>query len=210
MNKSFDIYLVMNKLREKRKIFRDENDFRQELDDTIRDMYDNSRVKIEYPAPFNSKKGIDIVVKINDDYYPIELKYKRKHFKGIIDNVEYDLPYDSAQNENSYRIVEDIERIEKFRDNEPKFKKGYTLFLTNDLSYLNEPRENSQYKDFSVHQGNILNGTLTWAEGSSKLEDKKFNSPIILKGTYIMNWKEYSNLDSENGKFMYLINEINR
>lgn len=212
MSTDFDMNLVIDKLKERKKIFRNENDLKQELSDIIPDIYDNVKVYREYPAPFddNAKKGIDLVIKMNNVYYPIEVKYKRKHYKGIVGDVEYSLPYDSAQNENSYRIVEDIERIEKFRDNEPKFKKGYTLFLTNDLSYLNEPRENSQYKDFSVHQGNILNGTLTWAEGSSKLEDKKFNSPIILKGTYTMNWKEYSNLDSENGKFMYLINEIDR
>ncbi len=210
MNKSFDIDLVMDKLRAKRKIFRDENDFKQELSDIIQDLYDNVRVNIEYPANFNTKKAIDIVVKMNTEYYPIEVKYKRKQYKGIVDSIEYSLPSDNAQTENSYRIVEDIERIERFRDNEPMFNKGYTLFLTNDLSYLNEPKETSQYKVFSVHQGNTLNGTLTWAEGSSKLEDKKFSSPIILNGTYTMNWKEYSNLDSKNGKFMYLLNEIKR
>ena len=55
-------------------------------------MYNNVRVKVEYPAPFNTKKGIDIVVVMDNEYYPIELKYKRKSFKGIVDNIEYDLP----------------------------------------------------------------------------------------------------------------------
>ena len=210
MNKSFDMNLVMDTLREKKKIFRDESDFKQELSDIIQDIYDDVRVHKEYPANFNTKKNIDIVVKINNEYYPIEVKYKRKTYKGIVDNIEYSLPSDNAQTENSYHIVKDIERIEKFRDNEPMFNTGYTLFLTNDLSYMKEPRETSQYKAFSVHQGNTLNGTLNWTEGSSKLEDKKFNSPIILNGTYTMKWKEYSNLDSDNGTFMYLINEINR
>jgi len=204
--------LVIDKLKERRKIFRNENDLKQELSDIIPDIYDNVKVYREYPAPFddNAKKGIDLVIKMNNELYPIEVKYKRKQYKGIVDNIEYSLPSDNAQTENSYRIVEDIERIEKFRDNEPMFNKGYTLFLTNDLSYTKEPKETSQYRAFSVHQGNTLNDTLTWSEGSPKLDNKKFSSPIILKGTYTMNWKDFSNLDNENGTFMYLLNEINR
>lgn len=204
-----NIDLIMDTLRERKKIFRDENDFRQELDDTIRDMYSNAaRVKIEYPAPFNTKKGIDIVVIMDNKYYPIELKYETKSFKGIVDNIEYDLPNDNAQNENSYRCVKDIERIEKFRDTEPLFEKGYTIVLTNDLSYLNEPREDSQYVDFSIHEGAVKTGTLNWKRETPK---KGFEDPITLKGTYHINWKEYSKLnDEKSGTFMYLVNEIDK
>ncbi len=208
MDIGFNVYLVLDELRKRKKIFRDENDFRQELVDTIQDMYDNVRVKVEYPAPFNTKKGIDIVVVMDNEYYPIELKYKRKSFKGIVDNIEYDLPSDNAQNENCYRAVKDIKRIEDFRDNEPLFKKGYTVFLTNDLSYMNKPREDSQYMEFSVHENSVKTGTLNWKRENPKTG---FEEPITLKGTYTMNWKEYSNLnDEKSGTFMYLVNEIDK
>ena len=208
MDIGFNVYLVLDELRKRKKIFRDENDFRQELVDTIQDMYDNVRVKVEYPAPFNTTKGIDIVVVMDNEYYPIELKYKRKSFKGIVDNIEYDLPSDNAQNENCYRAVKDIKRIEDFRDNEPLFKKGYTVFLTNDLSYMNKPREDSQYMEFSVHENSVKTGTLNWKRETPK---NGFEEPITLKGTYTMNWKEYSNLNNEkSGTFMYLINEIDK
>ena len=206
MNMSFNVNLVLAELMKRRKIFRDENDFRQELVDTIQDMYDNVRVKVEYPAPFNTKKGIDIVVVMDNEYYPIELKYKRKLFKGIVDNVEYDLPSDNAKNENCYRVIQDIKRIEDFRDNEPLFKRGYTVFLTNDLTYMDKPKEDSQYIEFSVHENSVKTGTLNWKRETPK---NGFEEPIILEGTYIMNWKEYSNLNEEkSGTFMYLVNEI--
>ncbi len=208
MNTSFDIYLVLDELRKRKKIFRDENDFRQELDDVIREMYSNARVKIEYPAPFNPKKDIDIVVIMDNDYYPIELKYKKRAFKGIVDNIEYNLSTDSAQNENCYHALKDIERIEKFKNNEPLFKKGYTVFLTNDLSYLNEPRENAEYKEFSIHENAVKTGTLNWNRETPKTG---FEEPIILNGTYTMNWKEFSKINDEKaGTFMYLVNEIDK
>lgn len=208
MNRTFDINLVLNNLREKRKIFRDENDLKQELSNSIYDTYNNIRVDREYPANFDTKKAIDIVVIMDNKFYPIEVKYKRKTYKGIVDNIEYNLPSDNAHNENCYRAIRDIERIEKFKDNEPKVDKGYTIFLTNDLSYLNEPRENSQYINFSIHENSVKTGTLNWKRENPKTG---FEEPITLKGTYTMNWKEYSNLnDEKSGTFMHLVNEIDK
>ena len=39
---------------------------------------------------------------------------------------------------------------------------GYTIFLTNDLSYLKKPGENTEYKEFSIHKNAIKTGTLNW------------------------------------------------
>lgn len=150
MNTDFDINLVLDELRKRNKIFRNEDDLKQKLRDVILDLYNNARVETEYSSPFDVRKSIDIVLIRDNEYYPIELKYKKLAFKGIVDNIEYNLSTDNAQNENCYSALKDVERIEKFRDNEPLFKKGYTIFLTNDLSYLNVPRENAEYKEFSI------------------------------------------------------------
>ena len=71
MNRTFDINLVLNNLREKRKIFRDENDLKQELSNSIYDTYNNVRVDREYPANFDTKKAIDIVVIMYNKFYTI-------------------------------------------------------------------------------------------------------------------------------------------
>ncbi len=135
----FDINLVLDKLKLSNKKFLNENDFRQELINVIEEVYPTCKTRTEYPANFNINKAIDILVILDNKYYPIELKYPIKE-KGY------------AKNEQCYKYLQDIERIETFRDNEPLFEKGYTILLTNDKSYLNIPKEDSDYIEFSIHE----------------------------------------------------------
>lgn len=206
MDNSFDIGLVLEVLKRRHKIFRNEDDLKVKLYDVIRDIYRNLRVETEYYASFDNKKDIDIVVIMGNEYYPIELKYKKSAFKGIVDSIEYNLSNDEARNIGRYLFLKDIERIEKFRDNEPLFKKGYTIFITNDLSYLKET--SNEDIEFSIHEGVIKTGTLNWNRETPK---KDYEEPITLKGTYTMNWKEFSKINDEKaGTFMYLVNEIDK
>lgn len=206
MDNSFDIDLVLEVLKRRHKIFRNEDDLKVKLYDVIRDIYRNVRIETEYSAPFSTRKDIDIVVIINNEYYPIELKYKNSSFKGIVDNIEYDLPADYAQNIGRYLFLKDIERIEKFRDNEPLFKKGYTIFITNDLSYLNVTT--NEDIEFSIHEGAIKSGVLNW---NREIPKTGYEEVITLKGSYEMNWKEFSKINDEKaGAFMYLVNEIDK
>jgi len=87
VNTDFDINLVLDELRKRNKIFRNEDDLKQKLRDVIRDMYENTRIETEYRSPFDVRKSIDIVVIRDNEYYPIELKYKKLAFKGIVDNI---------------------------------------------------------------------------------------------------------------------------
>lgn len=206
MDNSFDIYLVLEVLKRRHKIFRNEDDLKVKLHDVIRDIYRNLRVETEYYASFDNKKDIDIVVITDNGYYPIELKYKKSAFKGIVDNMEYNLSNDVAQNIGRYLFLKDIERIEKFRNNEPLFIKGYTIFITNDLSYLNV--STNEDTEFSIHENAVKTGTLNWNRETPKTG---FEEPIILNGTYTMNWKEFSKINDEKaGSFMYLVNEIDK
>lgn len=206
MDNSFDIGLILEVLKRRHKIFRNEDDFKVKLYDVIRDIYRNLRVETEYYASFDNKKDIDIVVIMGNEYYPIELKYKKSAFNGIVDSIEYNLSNDEARNIGRYLFLKDIERIEKFRDNEPLFKKGYTIFITNDLSYLKET--SNEDIEFSIHEGVIKTGTLNWNRETPK---KDYEDPITLNGTYTMNWKEFSKItDEKAGTFMYLVNEIDK
>lgn len=207
MNENFNISLVIDKLRESSKIFSKEADFQQEMALMIRKLYPSATVKLEYNPTYDDRAAIDILVIIDNKWYPIELKYKTKKLNIVVDNIAYHLKDHDANNESCYLYLKDIEKIEKFKDNEPLFEKGYTIFLTNDLLYLKEPRESSQYIEFSLYEGAIKSGTMNWKREAVK---KGFEEPITLKGTYTLNWKEYSTLDSENGTFMYLVNEIDK
>ncbi len=188
----FDINLVMEKLRERKKEFVNENDLKQEMVNVIEDLYSNARTRMEYPTNFNANKAIDILVIINNKHFPIEVKYPT--IKG-----------EHPKNEQCYKYLQDIERIEKFRDNDPLFEKGYTIILTDIKSFKEKPTsENVDYYDFSIHERAEKTGTLMWQKG----EKKRFEQPITLKGTYKMNWKEYSQLN--NHIFIYLVNEIDK
>jgi hypothetical protein len=77
-NYLFDINLVMEKLKSKREIFVSEADFQLELAWIIKEQYPDALVRLEYCPYFNPSMHIDILVIIDNQWIPIELKYKTK------------------------------------------------------------------------------------------------------------------------------------
>ena len=207
---SFDIELVVSKLKAKRKIFVSEADLQLELAWLIKDEYPNAKVRLEYCPVFDSNMHIDILVVLDSKWIPIELKYKTKGCFKNIDNETYNLKNHSAKDVNCYLYLKDIQRIEKIRENVSDFAEGYTMFVTNELSYTKKPRKlNCVYKEFSLENGIIKNGILDWSKEASTGTKKNCENPIELKSNYVMNWNIYSKIDDTNtGTFLYLINKI--
>lgn len=209
MNNVFDIKLVIDKLRNKRKIFVSERDLQLEMALTIKELYPNAKIRLEYCPSFDLNMHIDILVIIDGKWYPVELKYKTRGCKKIVDNEIFNLKNHGAKDVNSYLYLKDIVRIEKIKNNVEEFEKGYAVFITNDLSYMNKPNENVIFEDFSLENEITKNGMLCWKENASKGTMGKNEQSIILKGSYKLKWQLYSRLDNENnGTFMYLISEI--
>ena len=207
----FDLQLVLDTLKKKRKIFVSEADFQLELAWEIKKAYKNAKVRLEYCPSFNPSLHLDILVIIDNQWYPIGLKYKKKGCEKIADGEYFNLKNDGARDIGCYLYLKDIQRIEKIQENVKEFKKGYTIMLTNDLCYTKEPgRDNSAYQAFSLAEDSIKTGTLNWKVGSKTGEAPQVNKPIVLNGSYKMHWQEYSRLDDTNtGTFKYVINEIN-
>ena len=94
-----------------------------DYDDIFVEYYVNRHLVHNYPWNNDKKISVDIVVRINNDYIPIEIKYKTKrqifphHVFGTQTNVE--LAEQGAQNEGCYSFWKDIKRIEIFQE---KFK----------------------------------------------------------------------------------------
>ena len=82
----FDLGLIVHKLKERRKIFVSEADFQLELAWTIKENYPNAKIRLEYCPIFDLNMHIDILVIMNNKWYPIELKYKTKGCKKVIDD----------------------------------------------------------------------------------------------------------------------------
>ena len=210
--KEFNIELIISKLKEKRKIFVSEADFQLEIAWIIKELYPTAKVRMEYCPSFDFNMHIDILVVIDNEWIPIELKYKTKGCSKIIDDEIFNLKNHGAKDVNCYLYLKDIQRIERIRDNVKEFKEGYTIFITNELSYIKVPiKQECVYKDFSLEDNIVKSGILDWSEQASDGTKKNCEKPIILKNEYPINWRFYSKLDDSNtGIFMYLVNTINK
>ena len=215
----FDLEKVIIKLREKRPVFHSEADFKFALAWEIQTEYSKSRIRMEYPQMVSGKNFtmpttntdksddsliyVDILVRYEGSSYPIELKYKKAELSIEYRGELYNLKKHEAKTDNVYIFVKDICRIESLGKALDNFEQGYTLWLTNDLSYLQEPTDaDVGYANFSVHQGAIKTGTMNW-NGPRDIP------PLTLRNEYTINWKDYSNLGSNNGEFKYALLQVN-
>ncbi|MBE6817828.1 MAG: hypothetical protein E7517_01535 [Ruminococcaceae bacterium] len=111
----------------------------------------------------------------------------------------------------------------------PDFGRGFVIMITNNKSYYGKKRTEQLYwKNFILEDGTI-GGTLNWANDTEELSDyqkanksddwKKIKNacglsrckPICLKGSYKLEWKEYTpaNIDfNKKPQFKYVIVEV--
>lgn len=204
-----DINFILSELKKKRKIFTSEADFQLELAWIIKTEYPQAEIRLEYCPTFNSNMHIDILVIINGKWIPIELKYKTKACTKTIGSLKYNLKTHGAKNINCYLYLNDIQRIEHVKSKSEAFVEGYTIFITNDSSYLTPPqRSNCSYASFSVHQNRtIKKGQKNWNE-NDLLKQQKYPS-ITLGNNYNISWNVFSEIDNtDTGTFWCLVNTI--
>ena len=211
---NFDIEVIIEKLKKQRQAFFSEADFQLAMALIIKEEYPDSMVKLEYVPKFNQQMHIDILVIQDNKWIPIELKYKTKKCQILVDNDEYNLKEHSAKDQNCYRYLKDIQRIEEIKQNEKCFEKGYAIFLTNDEGYKKKPRSNSNYEAFSLENGIEKMGSLDWSKKTSAGTKKGCEDKINLKQKYKIEWKDFSSVNttepSGQTKFSYIINEIKK
>ena len=208
---NFNINKLIAELSNRRKLFVSEADFQLELAWLIKELYPSAVVRMEYSPKFDTNMHIDILVIIEDKWIPIELKYKTKGCQKLVDGEFYQLKNHSAKDVNCYAYLKDIQRIERIKKNVPAFQEGYTVLITNELSYTKTPMSKAvNYYAFSIHEGAIKRGTIDWGEGTGKgTKGRNYKDPIVLNGEYVMKWSTYSMVDSSNtGAFMVLINRV--
>ena len=207
-----DIQGCIVELKKKRPIFVSEADFQLELAWILKDKYPSAKVRCEYAPSINPDMHIDILVIIDGKWIPIELKYKTKGCSKEFDGDTYHLKNHGAKDVNCYLYLKDIQRIESVRENVPVFEEGYTIFITNEKSYLKPPQKmNCVYADFALAEGVEKCGIMDWAEGTGAGTKRGMEKPIELLSSYLMQWEEYSELDDSNtGTFWYLVNHIRK
>ena len=193
MQNPFSIQQVLDALRTKRKLFSSEADFQFSLAWTIKELYPNVEVRLEWvPSDYDPNMYVDIAVFNDDAMIPIELKYKTKKTDKAVDGERFVLKNQSATDLGRYDFLKDIQRIEFIKQNFPNVTEGYAILLTNDPNYLVAPRPASAFADFSISNGDIKTGALRWAEGSKSNIGRL---GIDLTGKYPIQWGVYSRID---------------
>ena len=189
-----DIHALMNGLAERRPIFHSEADFQFALAWRIHKTLPDCEVRLEF-KPFPSER-MYLDVWLPTECVAIELKYLTRKLTIECAGEKFVLR-DGARDVGRYDTLKDIQRIERVVS-ETRANAGLVIILTNDRSYWNSPPRKKPTKDaaFRIHEGRELNGKLAWQDGSGA---------ISLKGSYTLNWRDYSRLGAErNARFRYL------
>lgn len=206
-----DINECMKELSRNRPVFCSEDDFKFSLACQIKSKCNNCDIFFEFVPEYDKNVHIDIVVRHDNKLIHIELKYKTRESEFFYNSMNYNLKSHGAKNINCYKFLYDIHRVETFCETDPNAaKEGYAIFLTNDIAYTKPPKNNDcTYKDFSLEKGAIKKGKMDWATKTKSKTKKGCESPIILKGQYIIEWEKYSTfINQKNGTFMWMYANI--
>ena len=190
-----------------------ERDFQMHLATWLRksdNAYDD--VDVEYYVPnkeldnyiWESELRLDIVVKKNDEYCPIELKYTTKKVERKITRFDEMLSDDvvvmknqGAQDLGMYDFWKDVRRVELVRNRFANVKGGLAVFLTNDEAYTKAGRSTSNNNMLTMENGlhpkqkHWLKPETTCARTHPNFEVEK---------EYSIEWH---NLEIDNVKFHY-------
>ena len=146
-----------------------ERDFQMHLATWLRNSdnhYDD--VDVEYYVPkteldnyiWDSELRLDIVVKKDGEFCPIELKYKTKkvesqicRFDEMLDDKVVVMKNQGAQDLGMYDFWKDVRRVELVRNRFKNVKGGLAVFVTNDQLYTKASRQNSNNYLLNMTEG---------------------------------------------------------
>ena len=184
------IHEIMAILAGKRSEFCSEADFQFALGWEIKEKFHDAEIRFEYPALLDGKfyVEIDIVVKLNSEVFPIELKFPTKE-GGRTTNNRCDM-------------VRDIERLEKLQSNNLGFtnsriREGFVIWLTDNEAYREKPA--------SVHECNLNNDVVKKGSYSYTGGKRKGDFIAEIVNNHTIGWKQYKPDDSSNPLWYALI-----
>ena len=157
-------------------------------------------VNVEYYVPkdvfgkayiWNSQLYLDIVVRKDEEFFPIELKYKTQkvaqdfpRFNTVLPNIEI-VKDQGAQDLGMYDYWKDVRRIEMVRNQFDAVKNGMAIFMTNDDKYTRMGRETSNHINFNMTEGEH-NKEKHWLNNKAKSAKGRPNFDV--DQCYSINW----------------------
>ena len=215
MTKDELIYLVSD-FSKHRNIFHSESDFQLEFGMYL--IKNHFEVRLE-----KGFKQIGIYDKIELDIelngcIAIELKYKTSYFKEEIGDESFELKQHGATNLGRFDAINDARRVKSLKDsNTTKIKKGFTIFLTNEVDYWSNNAERTMSKDFNLTEERILKKgeILDWKSKSPNIKSVSKKrippfTPVNIDFNDVINWVEFSKIgNSKSGRFRFFVLDVN-
>lgn len=161
---------------------------------------------------WNNDLRLDIVVERDNEFCPIELKYKTKSIDKLKisrfgDILLSDVLKDqSAEDLGMYHFWKDVYRIELVRNHFEKVKNGLAIFLTNNPRYTKRGREDSKHINFSMDSTRPQPREKVWQikttdSNNKKLLENQYPGFVVSK-QYKIDWKTKFFNPTENGVSM--------
>lgn len=187
-----------------------ERDFQMHLATWLRkSANDYDDVDVEYYVPksklpnyvWNSELRLDIVVKKDGEYCPVELKYKTKkverqisRFDEILDDKVVVMKNQGAQDLGMYDFWKDVRRIEVVRNRFAKVKGGLAVFVTNDALYTKASRPESNNYLLNMNEGkhSVIKH---WQNENSACAKMNSYKSFEVEKEYSINW-HHRNVDN--------------
>lgn len=197
------IELIINALAERNEYFMREQDVQLYLANRLINsgLFDNVFIEYHVPHalienyPWQNNIYVDIVVEIENQFYPVEIKYKTQAQRlpllifGEV-NVHVNLGQHGAQNIGCYDFWKDVKRIELFEQTFNNVNRGIVLFISNDPNYQTPPNNpNVGYAEFSIHNDRIIpaNSFLNW-NGAMQIANGR--PGLTTNHAYHITWNE--------------------
>jgi hypothetical protein len=187
-----------------------ERDFQMHLATWLRkSANDYDDVDVEYYVPkielpnyvWDSELRLDIVVKKDGEYCPVELKYKTKkverqisRFDEVLDDKVVVMKNQGAQDLGMYDFWKDVRRIELVRNRFAKVKGGLAIFVTNDALYTKASRPESNNYLLNMNEGkhSVIKH---WQNENSACAKMNSYKSFEVEKEYSINW-HHRNVDN--------------
>ena len=181
-----------------------ERDFQMHLATWLRssaNAYDD--VDVEYYVPWQVLDGyvweselrLDIVVKKDGEYCPVELKYKTKkverqisRFDELLGEKVVVMRNQGAQDLGMYDFWKDVRRVELVRNRFERIKGGLVVFVTNDNAYTKASKPTSNNYLLNMDGGKAHSRQKHWVNPESTCA--KSHPDFEVEREYTIEWHE--------------------
>jgi hypothetical protein len=206
---SVDLGEALTRLARNRPIFHSEKDFQHSLAWQVHLLDPAMQVRLETRPAAGQRLDLMFFRRDLPAFTAVETKYLTALVDAEFDGEAFNLPNQGAQDIRAYDVLKDFERVESFVAEQPGWT-GLVLVLTNDKSYWNSPGHDraTNAEAFRLFEGNVHTGVRDWGPLTGAGSRRNREEPISLRGSYTLNWRDFSDLGGRNGKFRLLVVDV--